>query len=1134
MTPCPESLHQHPLSPWLAWLPVLENLLAARGLPVSPDRWLNLHDLLFRFYREGRLPEEITGLRPYLRPLFCRNPEESAAFDGCFDDWVNGGRDAGLSADKPSISPYAEPIEPLGTNLGRPSPPPVLRWPFAAFIALVLLLSSLAGVFFMEPGLAPPTPAPPVSRPAAPETPPPSPDSPSREYLELSLDPLPPRALPDKLHLSPQNAARLDAWGKRLPWLVVPVALVWLLWAWLRRRYVLRRAAGSEHDPLASLSIPAGSRALFDSPSLRDALRRLHQPIEIEGRYLYVSATLAASIRQAGFFRPVFRGRRFVPELLVLIDTKDPRDLLAGMGRLAATRLRQHGHEVFVYYYRGAPGGFIDERFQAAGGVEELFSRHPHARLLLIGDPGALLTNLGTHLIDEAASLTRWSQRGVLSTRDSHPARIGVLTARGFYTEPLTDEGIRAISVQFAESSQTMVSPRRLASPPAPFAGRHLLPWWRRPPRKEFQADLAALRRYLGEDGYFLLGAMAVYPALHWGLTQVLDCQLFPDDSPDENNPRRREQRLLEVAQLAWSRIGWLPEWFRIHLLRHLTRRERTIIRREFRMLLEPRAEEADGQAIRLPFRTHEPGSWRDSLKARIHRTPGINDAVFANLIMGGRLGPWDFTLPRWIGDRLPGISSGGWLIFLGPLLEASVGALLCWFAISGIWQSQRPWFEDRALEMQIAANREHSFAIIHGENAESLAQVFRTSLTRYGFTSVELGSEFGKTLPPLPPGHMVLVDPGASDANRWAARAMATHLAWLDYQSPDAIGIQSDANPGPENAVPENTILVRLSGDSVADPIISLQDLRPGERPSTTLDGEQKTLFGDPDKLIAAMDRLDRPSKGRPSSDRRSPGRPPPAFTRFRDTLKGGSQGPEMIALPAGEFLMGSPEDESMRDFDEGPRYRVRIGNPFALGVTEVTFADYDRFARATGRKLPDDEGWGRDRRPVIDVSWNNATAYAQWLSGETGEKYRLPTEAEWEYAARAGTETPFSTGECITTDQANYDGNYGYADCGARTGVYRRKTVPVGSLPANPWGIHEMHGNVWEWTWDCWHGDYQGASVDGSAWGEEGDGDCSRRVVRGGGCFDGPRFLRSADRDWDRLDGAYNFTGFRLAREF
>nr|VFK20969.1 MAG: Formylglycine-generating enzyme, required for sulfatase activity, contains SUMF1/FGE domain [Candidatus Kentron sp. LFY] len=260
----------------------------------------------------------------------------------------------------------------------------------------------------------------------------------------------------------------------------------------------------------------------------------------------------------------------------------------------------------------------------------------------------------------------------------------------------------------------------------------------------------------------------------------------------------------------------------------------------------------------------------------------------------------------------------------------------------------------------------------------------------------------------------------------------------------------------------------------------------------------------------------------------------PSPALSAgeiFQDRLRDGAQGPSMIVVPAGEFLMGSPRGEPNHHPDESPLHQVEVPS-FALGITTVTFEDYDRFAMDTGRKFPEDRGWGRGKRPVIFVSWTDAMAYAAWLCRQTSERYRLPSEAEWEYAARAGTTTPFSTGHCIGTDQANYDGSVDYAGCGANTGVYREKTLPVGSLPANPWGLKDMHGNVFEWTADCWHPNYHGAPTDGSTWGMNHGEDCLH-IVRGGSWFNVPAYLRSAFRFWFYADITNNNLGFRLARD-
>jgi formylglycine-generating enzyme required for sulfatase activity len=238
-------------------------------------------------------------------------------------------------------------------------------------------------------------------------------------------------------------------------------------------------------------------------------------------------------------------------------------------------------------------------------------------------------------------------------------------------------------------------------------------------------------------------------------------------------------------------------------------------------------------------------------------------------------------------------------------------------------------------------------------------------------------------------------------------------------------------------------------------------------------------------------------------------------------ETFKDCNECPEMVAIPAGSFLMGSPSSEQGRENDESPQHRVTISQPFALGKYEVTFDEYDVFARATGKSLPDDKGWGRGRRPVINVSWEDAQAYAKWLSQQTGERYRLPSEAEWEYAARAGTPSAYWWDNSIGSNRANCYG------CGSRWDS--RQTAPAGSFSANGFGLFDVHGNVWEWTEDCWNGSYSGAPADGSAWTR---GDCGRRVLRGGSWFDVPRSLRAALRFGYTPSVRDNVFGFRLAR--
>jgi formylglycine-generating enzyme required for sulfatase activity len=260
----------------------------------------------------------------------------------------------------------------------------------------------------------------------------------------------------------------------------------------------------------------------------------------------------------------------------------------------------------------------------------------------------------------------------------------------------------------------------------------------------------------------------------------------------------------------------------------------------------------------------------------------------------------------------------------------------------------------------------------------------------------------------------------------------------------------------------------------------------------------------------------------------------------------------PEMVVLPAGSFEMGAAENEPDGLADEVPQHKVIIGAPFAVGQFSITVREYLACVSAgacnppawqvkgssngeqyeqLGNALTDDD------YPIVGVSWNGAKKYTEWLSAKTGKNYRLSTEAEFEYAARAKTTTPFWWGSSISPDQANYKGFLLY-DGGGKKGVDRQKTVPVKSFAPNPWGLYQVHGNVWEWVEDCWHANYNedtSAPGDGSAWIKGSawiGGECKARVLRGG-AWDSPPFqLRSAFRNYDFPTHGTSKDGFRVAR--
>jgi formylglycine-generating enzyme required for sulfatase activity len=248
---------------------------------------------------------------------------------------------------------------------------------------------------------------------------------------------------------------------------------------------------------------------------------------------------------------------------------------------------------------------------------------------------------------------------------------------------------------------------------------------------------------------------------------------------------------------------------------------------------------------------------------------------------------------------------------------------------------------------------------------------------------------------------------------------------------------------------------------------------------------------------------------------------RVPGALTTFRDC----AGCPQMVVIPAGEFTMGSPPAELGAE----TQHRVTIAAPFAAGKFEVTFDEWGACVKdgGCGGYRPDDQHWGRGKRPAIDISWENAKAYVNWLSRKTGKPYRLLSEAEWEYAARAGTTTAFSTGTSLSASAANYDGS---EDGSGPSAVNRQRTVPVGSFPPNGFGLHDMHGNAAEWVEDCWHDDYTAAApTDGTAWLE---GNCDGRVMRGGSWEDSQTELRSAARLGEFKDQSSYADGFRVAR--
>ena len=255
-------------------------------------------------------------------------------------------------------------------------------------------------------------------------------------------------------------------------------------------------------------------------------------------------------------------------------------------------------------------------------------------------------------------------------------------------------------------------------------------------------------------------------------------------------------------------------------------------------------------------------------------------------------------------------------------------------------------------------------------------------------------------------------------------------------------------------------------------------------------------------------------------------------AGTVFRDC----PQCPEMVVITPGRFVMGSPRDESSREESEGPPRMVTLAAPFAAGKFEVTFDEWDACVADAGCANVKDEGWGRGQRPAINMSYPQAVAYSEWLTRKTGKPYRLLSEAQWEYAARAGTQEATWWGQdaaracrfANVSDQARkraYQLSTDAFECDDGDG----STAPVGAFKPNAFGLHDMLGNVWEWVEDCHNGSFQGAPTDGAVWNE---GNCNRRMTRGGSWYDKPEVVRLAQRSWTLAKDRSSNLGFRVVR--
>ncbi len=1070
-------------------LSLLDLLLEREQMARSPDVWLNIHRLLLFRAAEARLPDTPSGLAGLIGPLVCKNPQHQQRILALITEWLNG--------QKPAVQAAVSAPEQAAAIGWKRRIREFNRRSLFGWLILLVFMIGLAYTIAYRPQ------DPEVTLPAEVDPSPPVAPIPGSDDSVPITDWVAPNPLPPPQRL-PANWQRREQW---LGWIVpfgVPLVILflWLIWRY-RGRTVLRNQAPEVEKLLTRLNFKAArdsAFAPFSDPETGSAMSRLLRPRWIQSRRLNMANSVIATARRFGFFTPRYRQRHIYPDYLVLVQSRHGNDQAAAFAETLVEVLRQRKVNCRSYRFRDDPRRLIPWIQPAEGAdrsalsLAQLAQRHGEARLIVISDWDILFLPYHPDQPHEwVKDFEHWEQRRVWLSAgfdDVRSAQRAAKQAKGlnFRLLPLHSHNIPEW-VEWLLREVPGPAPLGLTGDDylPPIFGETAETWldWRPPHGVDLKRLDEQLLEFLYADGFLLLQALAVFPKPFWPLPHVLDIQLFseipekrarrwfffrpwkrrkepiPSTGIDRDTHLRldRERRLRRISRLPWSRHAYMPDYLRERLLKRLKRRDRGRIRNAWAALLDRLSCGEDLEAIGLPIAV--PKTKKLHLRHLFAASPersALNDPIFANILLGGTLGLLDFQLPRAIARLLPG--TGRWLD-LRPALVALVLAAASVWGLNAAWNTQVKPFLLGSWQHEIERQNADWQVVLQGQpETRALPGALSRALESARF---RVGQESLKSQAPLERNRIEYPRGGRAAAGR-----LAQKLVWLTY------GAEVELN---ESAtLTGNTLHVQLARTY-----------------------RHKAVFND------TLSELYKPIEATGIEAK-------PGFLPIER---------EMVIIQPGRFLMGSPNDEAGRYADEEPQHEVTIKNRFAIGKFEVTFAEYDRFAEATGRPLPDDSGWGRDRRPVINVSWVDAQAYARWLSQQTGKSYRLPSEVEWEFAARAGTATAYFWGpESKIEEFAWYHENSG------------GKTHPVGEKKPNAFGLYDTLGNVWEWTQDCWHESYDQAPVDGSAWLETGGGDCDRRVVRGGSWDSDPQGLRSADRDGDDSGGAGDDLGFRVAR--
>ncbi|WP_367154613.1 SUMF1/EgtB/PvdO family nonheme iron enzyme [Methylomonas sp. HYX-M1] len=847
-----------------------------------------------------------------------------------------------------------------------------------------------------------------------------------------------------------------------------------LIWLWRKRRVQFRRGLGEAGEDLR-LRAPKASLAPLLGAGAKQLFGRLRFAASGERRIDW-QQTVRAIARSGGYPQLRYRQRQRQTDFVLIADRRHRDDQSAWLLAELLDSLKQAQIRVHRYHFDRHPQWLWPQHRENARpqALAEVLWLHPGSRVLLVVEHEVLFYRLTGEPQSWLQAFKTVPEYRLALTTPPNRRQLECLQ-RAKYRYSVVD---RLADLSPLLDFAADVKPERQQADTDPAKFRR--DWLGNLPPDDPQLALDWIENSYGKGVVGLLSLLAVYPGLHGDLSRAL----YDYAAAAGVGKSFKPADLLTVLGLPWCRQGWLPRWLRQALLAQMSAEDRRLAQDFFRTLFDRK--KRPGHVVQLHL--HKPPAvWRLWLQFWAsrggYRSPW-RDGVYAEILLLPRWQWLQKMLPRRLLTALPEWLLGAWPQRLALLALAAIYAGM----VAGGWDLYgRAWWGRQQLAAHQAENADQLVTIVHHSSALAAAEALGYGLAAMGYKVAKIADDS--------------VTESRLDAPAPRQTELRDVVQQMTWGGEFPFGAETAQAAVYLAALPQTGQLFR--------------DPRPQNRAATA--------------YPAQLDWQPAPSEIQLK-------RPDPNIDRSVEPIL-----PNLVPIPAGQFTMGSPDSEPGRDADEGPQHEVKLA-AFQLAEAELTFNEWERCVQAKACRQVEDHGWGSGNRPVINVNWDDAQSYIAWLnkrlnlSGDAA--YRLPSEAEWEYAARAGSQTAYYWGNAKQCDYANgadqslkkdkdwsYGDSWTYADC-ADGYAY---TAPVKSFKANNFKLYDMSGNVWEWVQDCYHDNYQGAPADGRAWEKN---KCETRALRGGSWFIKPSILRSANRDGFRPVAALDFTGFRLAR--